>query len=220
MKSWDLDGGSERYHRYEQFSKTKGVTTDHDFPPRFDYRGLMIDFGRNFFQSVGGQPFADVLIEVLSLLKMNKFHMHLSESQGWRLEIPGLDALTTFGSNRCYGEFENGFPCLWPEPQDTLKDTYETRKFFTREKFIDLLKKAASKNIDIIVEFDFPAHARAAVQSMEYEFFKSGDDQYRLADPDETFQAQGWARYYDDNINVCQDSTYNFIEKVVTEENV
>ena len=219
MESWDLNGGLDRFERYNHLSVSSSMAkTFEDENPRFEYRGLMIDYGRNFFRTVNNQPFTEVVLDLLSKLKMNKLHMHLSESQGWRLEIPDLEALTDFGSNRCYGNFSHGFPCLWPEPQDTLEDTtLDKDKFFTRNEFVQLLKLAAEKGIDVVVEFDFPAHARAAVKSMEYHYHMTLNDTYRLADPDETFTPTGWARYYDDNINVCQESTYAFIEKVVSE---
>ena len=219
MESWDINGGLERYKRYQGFQLQNTEELD-DTPPRFSYRGLMIDFGRNFFKQIADQPFDRVIVDILSTLKMNKLHMHLSESQGWRLEIPGLRSLTEFGAARCYGNFtwvDGSFPCLWPEPQDTVEDTKVTKQFFTRDEFVQLLQYARSKNVDIVVEFDFPAHSRAAIQSMEYEAHRYGNTEYRLADPDETFNATGWARYYDDNINVCQESTYKFIEKVVAE---
>ena len=221
MESWDLNGGLDRFERYNRLSASNSTRIVQDENPRFEYRGLMIDYGRKFFRTVNNQPFTEVVLDLLGKLKMNKLHMHLSDSQGWRLEIPGLDALTEFGSNRCYGNFNgipNGFPCLWPEPQDTIEDTmFDKDKFFTRTEFIELLKLAADKGIDVIVEFDFPAHARAALKSMEYHYYTTSNDTYRLADPNETFTPTGWARYYDDNINVCQESTYAFIEKVVSE---
>lgn len=58
--------------------------------PRFQYRGLMVDVGRNFV------PKEEILklLDTMAMYKMNKFHFHLSENEGWRLEIPGLDELT------------------------------------------------------------------------------------------------------------------------------
>ena len=58
--------------------------------PRFSYRGLMVDVARNF------KPKHEILklLDVMAMYKMNKFHFHLSDSEGWRLEIPGLDELT------------------------------------------------------------------------------------------------------------------------------
>ena len=63
--------------------------------PRFSYRGLMIDVARNF------QPKSEILklLDVMAMYKMNKFHFHLSDSEGWRLQIPGLEELTTVRSN-------------------------------------------------------------------------------------------------------------------------
>ena len=58
--------------------------------PRFSYRGLMLDVGRNFI------PKHEILklLDAMAMYKMNKFHFHLSENEGWRLEIPGLEELT------------------------------------------------------------------------------------------------------------------------------
>ena len=62
--------------------------------PRFSYRGLMLDVARHF------KPKHEILklLDVLAMYKMNKFHFHLSDSQGWRLQIPGLEELTTVRS--------------------------------------------------------------------------------------------------------------------------
>lgn len=65
--------------------------------PRFSYRGLMLDVVRNF------QPKREVmkLLDVMAMYKMNKFHFHLSDNEGWRLEIPGIEELTSV-SERSY----------------------------------------------------------------------------------------------------------------------
>lgn len=59
--------------------------------PRFSYRGLMVDVARNF------KPKQEIMkvLDAMAMYKMNKLHFHLSDSEGWRLEIPGLDELTT-----------------------------------------------------------------------------------------------------------------------------
>ena len=61
--------------------------------PRFPYRGLMVDVGRNFL------PTNEILklLDVMAMYKMNKFHFHLTENEGWRLQIPGLEELTEVG---------------------------------------------------------------------------------------------------------------------------
>ena len=102
----------------------------------------------------------------MSILKLNMLHLHLTEDQGWRLEIPGLPELTEFGAHRCYGNFNNTeFPCLWPSPQDRAEGEPELGpRYFSKTKFIELLKYANSKDIEIVPEVDLPAHARAAIK--------------------------------------------------------
>lgn len=64
--------------------------------PRFPYRGLMVDVGRNFL------PTNEILklLDVMAMYKMNKFHFHLTENEGWRLQIPGLEELTEVGEQQ------------------------------------------------------------------------------------------------------------------------
>jgi len=226
--SWDANGGLERFNRYSNFSPSDNIVFKNDVKElarNFSYRGLHIDFARNFFREIHGRSFVEEIINLLERLNLNKFHMHLSDDQGWRLEIPDIPELTQYGASRCYGEFKNeyggktGFPCLFPGPQDTVDDTHRTNLYFDRDEFINLLKFATEKGIDIIPEFDFPAHASAAIESMEYRHYMNpayGGD-FRLVDPDETFPTDKWARYYNGQINVCLDSTYDFLKKIVKE---
>ena len=82
--------------------------------PRYSYRGLMMDVGRNFI------PKHEILklLDVMAMYKMNKFHFHLSDNEGWRLEIPGLEELTTV---RLLLYFCVVFTCriyyLWNQPR-------------------------------------------------------------------------------------------------------
>ena len=64
--------------------------------PRFTYRGLMVDVARNF------RPKEEILklLDVMAMYKMNKFHFHLSDNEGWRLEIPGIEELTSVSKNK------------------------------------------------------------------------------------------------------------------------
>lgn len=194
-QSWDNDGGLLRYERYGQFTPAindpatkdpatndptvngtiaEGLhqahikSTESANDPRFEYRGLMVDVGRNFFptRDNGRVDFFNELIDVMAVLKLNMLHLHLTEDQGWRLEIPGLQELTDFGAHRCYGNFNSTtFPCLWPSPQDRAEGEAEVgMRYFSRSRFIELLKYAHVKNVQIVPEIDLPAHSRAAVK--------------------------------------------------------
>ena len=98
-RSWDEDGGAQRFDRY--WSNSTANDFDGSAEPRFQYRGLMIDLGRNFFptRQNGTVDFFDELITAMAILKLNVLHLHVTEDQGWRLEIEGLEELTEFGAH-------------------------------------------------------------------------------------------------------------------------
>src|SRR5690606_6541876 len=89
--------------------------------------------------------------------------------------------------------------------------------FYTAREFEDILRYAAERHVQVVPELNFPAHARAAVQSMEYRHRRTGDSAYRLLDPDDASEHVS-VQYYNDNlVNPCLDSTYRFLDKVVSE---
>ncbi|MFA0697907.1 family 20 glycosylhydrolase, partial [Vibrio sp. 10N.222.49.C9] len=77
--------------------------------PRFDYRGVMVDVARNFHTKEAILS----TIDQLAAYKMNKLHLHLTDDEGWRLEIPGLPELTEIGAKRCFDLDEKS--CLLPQ---------------------------------------------------------------------------------------------------------
>lgn len=94
--------------------------------PRFSYRGFMVDVARNFQSK---QEIMKVL-DVMAMYKMNKFHFHLSDSEGWRLEIPGLEELTTVREiNLALFFIDVGMKLFW-------KDSIRLRGFFCVRVFV------------------------------------------------------------------------------------
>ncbi|KAL9180069.1 hypothetical protein ACHAXT_008039, partial [Thalassiosira profunda] len=177
--------------------------------PRFDYRGHQVDVARNFRSKQAIMK----TIDAMALYKLNVLHLALTNDEGWRLEIPGLEELTTVGSRRCFDPQEN--TCLLT--QLGSGPDAEGGLFYTRDEYVELLKYAAERNVKIIPEFNMPAHARAAVVAMEARA-RNGDDSYRLTDPeDETYLLT--IQLYDRTsiINPCLDSSVRFVEKVVAE---
>ncbi len=188
--------------------------------PRFGYRGLHLDVARNF------QP-KDVvlrLLDVMALYKLNRFHFHLTDDEGWRLAIDGLPELTEIGG--CRGHTETELDCLIPSyGSGPEAGRLPGSGYYTREDFIEILRYATARHIEVIPEIDMPGHARAAIKAMEARYARlkakglseSEAAAYRLIDPADTStyrSVQGW----DDNvINVCLPSTYHFLEKVITE---
>lgn len=187
--------------------------------PRFEYRGMFLDVGRNFHSKQAVLR----LLEQMSAYKMNKFHFHLSDDEGWRIEIPGLPELTDVGSKRCHDLSETR--CLLPQLGSGPDSNNNGSGYFTRQDYIEILKYAQARQIEVIPEIDVPAHARAAVISMEARYLKlhkMGKDkeanEFRLLDPTDTSNTTG-VQFYDRHgyLNPCMDSSKLFVNKVIGE---
>jgi N-acetyl-beta-hexosaminidase len=120
--------------------------------PRFAYRGMHLDVCRHFFPV----EFVKKYIDLLSMQKMNRFHWHLTEDQGWRIEIKSHPKLTEIGSQRA----------------QTLKGAYKRPfefdgiphgGFYTQEEVKEVVAYAAERHITVIPEIEMPGHALAAL---------------------------------------------------------
>lgn len=192
--------------------------TIEDYPDLL-YRGQMIDIARNFTTSENLKK----LIDIFASYKLNVLHFHFSEDEAWRLEIPGLEELTSVGSHR--GHTTDESDCLYPGYDGGFDPDAKTsgNGFYTRQEFIDLLKYAAERHVTVIPEIESPGHARAAIVSMKARYNKYIDTdkakatEYLLHDSQDTSR-YSTAQYYDDNVmNVALPSTYRFMEKVIME---
>ncbi|NDJ58451.1 family 20 glycosylhydrolase [Enterobacteriaceae bacterium 4M9] len=197
----------------------KIATLDAKDAPRFAYRGMFIDVGRNFHT----KPAILRAIDQMSALKMNKFHFHLTDDEGWRIEIPGLPELTEIGGKRCHDLTEK--TCLLPQLGSGPDSDNNGSGWFTRADYIEIVKYAAARHVQVIPEIDMPAHARAAAISMEARYdrlMKEGKEkeanEFRLLDPTDTSNTTG-VQYYDHTgyLNPCMDSSLNFVNKVIGE---
>ncbi|WP_145513523.1 family 20 glycosylhydrolase [Yersinia massiliensis] len=187
--------------------------------PRFDYRGVFLDVGRNFKTKDAVLR----LLDQMAAYKLNKFHFHLSDDEGWRIEIPGLPELTEVGSKRCHDLTEN--TCLLPQLGSGPDSNNLGSGHFTRADYIDILKYAKARQIDVIPEIDMPAHARAAVVSMEARYnnlMKQGKEkeanEFRLLDPTDDSNTTS-VQFYERKsyLNPCLDSSKRFVDKVIGE---
>jgi hexosaminidase len=186
--------------------------------PHFEWRGFMYDMSRNFH----GVEFTKKLIDQMAHYKLNKLHLHLTEDESWRIEIDGLPELTDLGSQRCFDLSET--ECMLPTRGSGPFKTSQNNGFYSKEEFIDILKYAKQRHIEVIPEVDMPGHARAAIKAMELrhdKLIKSGDkagaNAYLLSDPLDK-SVYSTAQFFNDNsINVCMDSSYNFVDKVAYE---
>ena len=186
--------------------------------PRFSYRGMLLDISRNFY----GPDKIKQILDYLSFFKINHLDFRLTDDEGWRLEIPGLEELTEVGSKRAYtkDEFESLIPMYGSGP-----DVNSTGSgYLSRVDFIEILQYADHRNIKIIPQISYPSHMRSAIISMDVRYQKYMElgnqeeaEKYLLSDPDdesEYYSAQG----FDDNIAcICRESAFTFYEKVIDE---
>ncbi|MFV8327527.1 beta-N-acetylhexosaminidase, partial [Flavobacterium sp. ZS1P14] len=119
--------------------------------PRFAYRGAMLDVGRHFFPV----SFVKKYIDYLALHKLNYFHWHLTEDQGWRIEIKKYPKLTEIGSKR-NGTIIGRYP---GKGNDNTPDA----GFYTQEEVKDIVKYASDRFVTVIPEIEMPGHSSAAI---------------------------------------------------------
>lgn len=125
--------------------------------PRFEYRGLMLDVAR-FFMPLDG---VKKVIDCMSMLKLNKLHLHLSDDTGWRLEIKKYPKLTEVGAWRVD---RSGLPFYERRNQQPgEKATYGG--YYTQDEIRELVEYASIRQVEIIPEIDVPAHSCAALAS-------------------------------------------------------
>ncbi len=187
--------------------------------PRFGFRSLMLDVARNFQSK---QQVMKV-IDLMALYKLNVLHLHMSDDEGWRVEIAGLPELTAVGGRRAHGvnELEALQPSYGsgPDVVNTLGSG-----FYTRADYIEILRFARQRHIKVIPEIEMPGHARAAIKSMDARYdrlMKAGKtaeaNEYRLSDPDDQSTYRSVQEWKDNVINPSLPSAYKFMEKVVDE---
>lgn len=124
--------------------------------PRFQYRGLMLDVGRHFFPI----DFVKRYIDYIALHKMNYFHWHLTEDQGWRIEIKKYPLLTSVGgyrNNTIIGHFPG-----------TGNDNTRHGGFYTQDQVKEIVAYAAKRYITVVPEIEMPGHSSAALTAYPY----------------------------------------------------
>ena len=120
--------------------------------PRFRYRGFMLDCCRHFFSTDEIKK----LLDVMSIFKFNRFHWHLSDDQGWRIEIDKYPRLTEVGA------FRDG---TMVEGDWDSNDGIRYGGYYTKDQIRDIIAYAADRGITIVPEIDLPGHMQAALAS-------------------------------------------------------
>lgn len=161
--------------------------------PRFAYRGLHLDCSRHFI------PMEEVIrvLDIMSLYKLNRFHWHLTDDQGWRIEIRKYPKLTSVGA------FRNG-TMIEGDPNNI--DGIRHGGYYTQEQIKEVVEHAASLGIEIIPEIDLPGHMSAAIAS--YPYLSCHDDALEIP--------MVWGVF---NRTLCpgKEAMFTFLEDVFTE---
>jgi hexosaminidase len=125
--------------------------------PRFQWRGAHLDVGRHFFDT----DFIKKYIDIIALHKINVFHWHLTDDQGWRIEIKKYPLLTEVGAWR--DETVIGHP--WAGKEPIKYDGIKHGGFYTQDEIKEIIDYAADRYITIVPEIEMPGHAMAAIAS-------------------------------------------------------
>jgi hexosaminidase len=177
--------------------------------PRFKYRGAMLDVARHFFPL----EFVKKYIDYLSQYKINNFHWHLTEDQGWRIEIKKYPKLTQVGSTR-NGTIIGRYPGIG----NTLT---EYKGFYTQEEAKEIVRYAAERYVNVIPEIEMPGHASAAIAA--YPELSSFPDSSTYISEKTAWAGSRTGKNVQqtfgvfDDIFVPSDNTFNFLQDVLDE---
>ena len=163
--------------------------------PKFVYRGMHLDVGRHLFPV----EFIKKYIDRMAMLKMNTFHWHLTEDQGWRIEIkkyPKLQEIAAFRNQTLIGHYND-------QPQSF--DGKKYGGFYTQKEIKEIVKYAQERHITIIPEIEMPGHSQAAISA--YPELSCDRKKVKVAEKWGVFEP----------IYCTKDSTFQFIENVLDE---
>ena len=165
-----------------------------DDAPRFTYRGVHLDVARHFFPP----EFIKHYIDLLALYKINRFHWHLTEDQGWRIEIDQYPKLTEVAAFREQTQIGHGL-------DEFQGDGVRYGGFYTKEEIREIVAYAQARNVMIIPEIEMPGHATAALAAYP-----------ELACTEGPFEvAMTWGIFED--IYCPYEETFEFLENVLLE---
>lgn len=174
--------------------------------PAFRWRGMHIDVSRHFFTS----DYIKRHIDRLSFYKFNKLHLHLTDDQGWRIEIKKYPKLTEVGAWRTFNKHDSVCISRSKENPNFIIDPRFIKEkdresvyggYYTQEEMKDIIRYAEERHIEIIPEIDMPGHMMAAIKA--YPFLVEGK--------------AGWGELFSTPVCPCKDDVYTFMKDVLSE---
>lgn len=178
--------------------------------PRFGWRGIMLDVSRNFFSKAEVKKY----IDDIARLKYNTFHWHLTDDEGWRIEIKSLPKLTEVGAWRVQRAGHFGDRDI---PKAGEKAT--VGGFYTQEDIKEIVKYAQERNVTIVPEIDVPGHSMAAIAA--YPELSTKEDPKTFVNPGamiaDWYGNGTFKMRYENALNPSDEKVYEFLDKVMTE---
>lgn len=179
--------------------------------PRFAWRGMMFDVVRHYFTKEEVKQFIDQMVKY----KLNLLHLHLTDDEGWRIEIKSLPKLTEIGAWRVnrVGRF-GGFPK--PDP----KEPKDYGGFYTQDDIRELVKYAQDRFVNILPEVDVPGHSLAAIAAYPELSCTPGADKYQVRSGEKIMEWPASGHFYgliDNTLCPANEKVYEFLDKVFTE---
>lgn len=175
--------------------------------PTYEWRGMMLDVSRHFFSI----EYLKKQIDLLAYFKFNKFHLHLTDDQGWRIEIKQYPELTQQGAWRTFNKHDSlSLQKAKENPDFELDPNFLVRNgetvlyggFYTQEEIKDLIRYAQGRHIEIIPEIDMPGHMMAAIGAYP-ELSCIGE--------------AAWGELFSVPLCPCNEAVYTFLEHVLDE---
>lgn len=179
--------------------------------PRVGWRGLMLDVSRHFFTVDEVKQFIDNMTKY----KYNMFHWHLTDDEGWRIEIKSLPKLTEIGAWR---QEQTGWFGSFSQPDPDAPKNYGG--FYTQAQIRDIVQYAKDRNIQIMPEVDVPGHSSSILAAYpELSCFPDTDDKFvRTGAPFLDWNTGGRpAAIYENTLCPSNEKVYEFMDKVITE---
>ena len=164
--------------------------------PLLAHRGYMLDIARHFFNKEEVKK----VLDIMALYKMNRFHWHLTDDQGWRIEIPEYPKLTEVGAIRSASFSNIG------DGQSFFDDTeYGRDMYYTQDELREVVNYAAARNIEIIPEVDLPGHMVAAVTAYPE----------LSCDPTRQYEVRINSGISEDVLNIGDDRVIDFLKCII-----
>jgi hexosaminidase len=178
--------------------------------PRFPWRGIMLDVSRHFFP----KEFVKEYIDQIARYKFNRFHFHLTDDQGWRIEIKSYPKLTDVGAWRVprVGTFGQHEP---PKPGEPRTDG----GFYTQEDIKEIVQYAKDRYVEILPEIDVPGHSMAAIAAYP-ELCVTKDTSIQVNPGTRFSKWFGGGKFemlIDNTLNPTDEKVYQFLDKVFGE---